>query len=205
MIHFKYFLMIIVALSIHVLPLYAMEEQLTPAEIFPDLQLTNEELSIIDSLLQEQSSISDDTPISEKKRVFGSDGLENNEITSQKAKKIKNQKSCNKTKQVCDICKKMVARLPAHKKVHDRNPFVCTYCSHCFATELELNKHVSNQHSSTAQFVCSKCNNKTFAQESKLALHYLTVHNIDYYSCEKCEFKSSFKTSLIQHCQLMNH
>ena len=105
----------------------------------------------------------------------------------------------------CDLCEFQTdsqVKLKSHRLIHqDSDIFQCYECSANFASEKNLDIHISRCHSLEKSFQCSNCS-KSFSTQEYLKKHFLT-HNPDSdYQCEHCDKKFKRSDNLKRHMKI---
>ena len=117
--------------------------------------------------------------------------------TSNANKVVKHETLQNESKTtLLKTAAKVAATMP--KKINN-NHFRCKACQKGFKLEIELRRHIQQQHEKNQYFQCRECDKK-FTFKTKLKRHKNEVHDKSMpFKCQECDKKFTRKDYLIIH------
>ena len=97
----------------------------------------------------------------------------------------------------CNYISQRKSCLVNHSRTHSKQkPFHCEPCDQNFSQKSHLKVHVMSHKG--GRFECKECDYKA-AQKSTLVSHLLTHSGVKPHKCDRCEYSTTAKGSLIVH------
>ncbi|XP_046399211.1 zinc finger protein 765-like isoform X2 [Ischnura elegans] len=112
--------------------------------------------------------------------------------------------------QKCHVCHRLFTNdeeLEEHIRLHPKNKkFYCTVCEECFASRVDLRKHIVGMHGVKTPFICNLCYNG-FTSKNDHGLHHSLVHTdfdkpFKCSNCNRCYTDRNYFNNHVKVCQL---